>query len=110
MPDFNYVVGSAIKGIAPACEYANKYELPMAYIRQAQKEHGTRRVIEGVPESLKGKKVLLVISSDANRKFITKTIRDAGAIIVKVVRRDSVPNQWRSRAWIRSQREENADA
>lgn len=47
-PEVEAIVGTATAGIPQACWVADSLELPLAYVRSSNKEHGKTNLIEGV--------------------------------------------------------------
>ncbi|MDR0712569.1 MAG: orotate phosphoribosyltransferase [Prevotellaceae bacterium] len=57
-PDAEVIAGVATGAIAHGMLVAEKLKLPFAYVREARKEHGLKKVVEGADVS--GKKVVVV--------------------------------------------------
>lgn len=80
--DFEIVAGTSTAGIPPASWLAELLNLPMVYVRGAQKDHGKGRLVEGVMK--KGDKVLLVedlISTGKSSLSAIDSIRNEGGKI-----------------------------
>jgi orotate phosphoribosyltransferase len=76
------LVGMATGGIPPAAMVAQRYRLPFAYMRAAEKGHGTAKLIEGM--DLRGKNVLLVedvVTLATTSLPAIRTLREAGAMV-----------------------------
>jgi len=74
--------GGAVPHAALAAHYAN---LPMAYVRSTQKEHGRQNRIEGA--AVEGKKVVLIedlISTGGSILDVVAVLRESGAEVVGI--------------------------
>lgn len=74
------IAGVATAGIPWACFVGTLLQKPVAYVRAAAKEHGTRSAVEGA--AVKGKRVVLIedlISTGKSSIAAVKTLKEAGA-------------------------------
>ncbi len=84
--DFDIIAGTSTAGIPWASFIAERYNIPMAYIRSKPKAHGTGNQVEG--GSLKNKKVIVIedlISTGGSCISAVEASRNAGASSVEVV-------------------------
>ena len=80
--DWDIVIGIPTAGVPFATYVAILDRKPLNMIRKEPKDHGTRRLIEGI--DILNKKILLVddlISSGVSKEFAIRTIRDEGGIV-----------------------------
>lgn len=84
--EFDVVVGTATAGIPHAAWLSQVLELPMAYVRSSQKEHGKQNQIEGLVK--KNAKVIVIedlISTGKSSINCIKALEDAGHEVVGVM-------------------------
>lgn len=84
--EFDVVVGTATAGIPHAAWLSQVLELPMAYVRSSQKEHGKQNQIEGLVK--KQAKVIVIedlISTGKSSINCIKALEDAGHEVVGVM-------------------------
>ncbi|PLX18076.1 MAG: orotate phosphoribosyltransferase [Candidatus Muiribacterium halophilum] len=83
---FDVVAGTATAGIPHAAWIADRFKLPMIYVRSGKKEHGRKNQIEGRIHS--EQKVLLVedlISTGGSSLRCAEAISETGAEVVACV-------------------------
>lgn len=82
LENIDVIVGTAHSGISLATYLAQRFSLPMAYVRTVAKEHGTRRQVEGILK--KGQKALLlsdIMSTERDIPMSVGAIKKVGAKI-----------------------------
>ena len=86
---FDAVAGTASAGIAPATTLADALGMPLCYVRNAAKDHGATRRIEGLSgRELVGRRVLLVedlITTGMSSASAAGALIEAGAEVVACV-------------------------
>ncbi len=83
--DIDVIVGTATAGIAHAAIIADILNLPMAYVRASNKEHGRQNLIEGKIEA--GQKVVVIedlISTAKSSLKVCDNLKEAGAEVLGI--------------------------
>ncbi len=84
-PEVDVIVGTATAGIAHAAIIADILNLPMAYVRASNKEHGRQNLIEGKIEA--GQKVVVIedlISTAGSSIKVCDNLKEAGAKVLGI--------------------------
>ena len=84
--DADMIAGPELGAVALAAATSMACGKPFAIVRKAEKEYGTKKLIEGTPVA--GKKVLLVedVGTTAGAALeAAKTLKDSGATITRIV-------------------------
>lgn len=85
-PDVEIIIGTSTAGIAPAALIAQQLNLPFGYVRANAKNHGTKKLVEGVV--INQQKVLVIedlISTGSSVLNVCEILKDASATILGVV-------------------------
>ncbi len=79
--NYDYIVGTATSGIAPATSLADSLQKPLLYVRSSSKDHGMQNLIEGCSKdsNLEDKKMILIedaISTGGSSLRALNVLRD----------------------------------
>ncbi len=83
--DVDVIVGTATAGIAHAAIVADTLNLPMAYVRASNKEHGRKNLIEGKIEA--GQRVVVIedlISTAKSSIKVCENLKEVGVEVLGI--------------------------
>ncbi len=87
-PEVEIIAGVALGGISYGALVADRLKLPFIYVREARKEYGLMKLVEGEEEFKKGAKVVLIedhISTGKSSMNAVKGLREKGLEIICLI-------------------------
>ncbi|BED91879.1 MAG: orotate phosphoribosyltransferase [Candidatus Improbicoccus pseudotrichonymphae] len=85
-PKCEFLIGTSTAGIPHAAIMADMLNLPMAYVRNAEKSHGRRNMIEGkIQPQTKAVVVEDLISTGVSSLNVVKTLKDSNINVLGVI-------------------------